>query len=214
MTQSQNGQAGISLTQTADAAYAEINDSALRIRELTTQAGNGALNASDRQVIQAEISSLTEHINEVAGNANYAGIDLLSSNGQINIAVGNTPGSSPGIDITTKDVAAQLNAQGFNSIDVMAPGGVASALSVLDTVTELVNTSRAELGASQNRLDSSIRSINNQHENLAAARSRIADADYAASSAQQMSNDILSQGQIAMQGQANIKSQQALDLLA
>lgn len=214
LTQSQNGQNGLSLAQTADAAYSEINDSSLRIRELTTQAGNGMLNDSDRRAIQTEITSLTEHINGVASNTSFAGVDLLSNNGSIGLAIGSDPDSNLRIDITTKDAADKFNTLGLNGIDVTTPGGAASGLSVLDNIAEFVNSSRSELGATQNRLASSLRNISNQHEQLSAARSRIADADYAALASQKVSNDILRQGQIAMQGQSHINSQQAVNLLS
>jgi flagellin len=207
---SQNAYDGISLAQTADAAYSEIGQSSERIRELTVQAGNGILSSGDRQAIQTEITSLTEHINEVAGNASFAGVDLLSSNGSVGI----TLGGQSSIDVDTHDVATDLNGLGLNAIDVTTAAGAQSALGVLDSVTEYVGTNRGELGASQNRLDAGIRNLDNQAENIAAARSRIEDADFAKLASQRVKSDILQQSQISMQSQANLNRSQAVNLLS
>ena len=206
----QNGQDGISLAQTADASYAEIGDASQRIRELTIQAGNGILSSGDRQAIQTEITSLTEHIGDVAGNSSFAGVDLLSSNSTIGITLDGQ--SSIGVD--THDVATDLNGLGFNAIDVTTAGGAASALGVLDNVTEYIGNNRSELGAAQSRLDAGIRNITTQYENVAAARSRIEDADFAKVTSEQVKNGILQQSQIAMQSQANLNRSQAVNLLS
>ncbi|MFT4927987.1 MAG: flagellin, partial [Phenylobacterium sp.] len=159
----QNGYDGVSLTQTADAAYSEIGEASARIRELSVQAGSGILNDGDRQAIQTEITGLTEHINTVAGQSNFAGIDLLSGNGNIGI----TLDGKSNIDVATHDAAADLDGLGLNAIDVTTAAGAQRALGVLDSITEYVGTNRGELGATQNRLDSGIRNVQTQADNLA-----------------------------------------------
>lgn len=210
MQGAENAYNGLSLAQTADSAYAEIGTATERIRELSLQAGSGILTDGDRQAIQGEITELTEHIGEVVNNSNFAGVDLLSSDGSIGITLDGQ--SSIGVD--THDVATDLNGLGLNAIDVTTQAGAQNALGVLDTVTEYVGTNRGELGASQNRLDAGIRNLNQQAENLAAARGRIEDADFAQLTSQRVTNDILQQSQIAMQGQANVNMQQAVNLLS
>lgn len=206
---SQNGYDGISLAQTADQAFSNIGDTVSRIRELTARAGSGALNDSDRQAIQTEITSLTDQVNSIAEDATFAGVDLLKSNGTIGINLG----KGNNIDVATKDVQTDLNGLGLNAIDVTTDAGRAAATTSLEGVADYVNTARAELGATQNRIESSVRNLNNQHEQAAAARARRQDTDFAQTVSERIRNDILSQSQIAVQGQANLNRQQALNLL-
>lgn len=205
----QNGQDGLSLAQTTDSAYASIGENVSRIRELSSRAGSGILNDSDRQAIQTEISSLTDEVNQIAEDASFAGVDLMKSSGSIGISFG--AGSS--IDIQTKDVQTDLGGLGLNAIDVTAPGGANAALGALDNIAEYVNTARAELGATQNGLEAGIRNLNNQSVQAAAARGRREDADFAQLTSERARNDILQQSQTAIQSQSNLNRQQALNLL-
>ncbi len=205
----QNGYDGVSVAQTAEGTYSEIGDSVARIEELTAQAGNGALNSQDRQAIQTQIDGLTEHIGETVSNASFGGVKLLESAGSIGI----TLGGSSSIDIQTKDANADLDGFGLNSIDVTSAAGRAAAQTTLESASEYINTSRAELGATQNRLDSSIRNLHTQHENVSAARSRRQDTDFAQASSERARNDILQQAQISIQAQSNLNRGQALNLL-
>lgn len=206
----QNGQDGISLAQTAEAAFSGIGDATERIRELTIQAGNGALGQGDRQAIQNEINQLTGQIGDIASNTTFGGVDLLNSNSTIGI----TLDGSNTIGIDTKDVNTDLNGLGFNAIDVTTQAGAQAAVGVLDNVQDYLNTNRAELGAAQNRIDAGVRNIRTQYEQVAAARGRIEDTDFAQATSERIRNDILQQSQIAIQSQANLNRQQAINLLS
>ena len=105
LTGAQNGQDGISIAQTADAAYSSIGDNVSRIRELSIQANSGILTDTDRQAIQSEITQLTDEVTSIVDDATFAGVDLMKSNGNIGISLGK--GSN--IDVETKDVGTDLN---------------------------------------------------------------------------------------------------------
>ena len=128
-------------------------------------------------------------------------------------SIGITLGGSSSINIDTKDVNADLNGFGLNTIDVTSAAGRAAAQTTLESAKDYVNTSRAELGATQNRLDSGIRNLNTQHENVSAARSRRQDTDYAQASSERARNNFLQQAQISIQAQSNLNRGQALNLL-
>ena len=208
-TGNQNAYDGVSLAQTAEGAYSGISDATSRIKELAVQAGNGTLNTGDRQAIQNEINELTSHIGDIASNSTFGGVGLLDNAGTIGIATG----GSSNVDIGTNDVNADFNGLGLNTIDVTSAAGRSAAQTTLDGVSDYTNNARAELGASLNRLDSTIRNNDNQRVNLAEARSRRADTDFAQVTSERISNDILQQSQISVQGQANLNRQQALNLL-
>ena len=87
---------------------------------------------------------------------------------------------------------------------------MAEVLAAVDTVS----SSRSDFGAIQNRLEVSIRNINNQAENLSAANSRIRDVDVAQETSAMTSYQILQQAGVAMLAQANMSSGLALTLLS
>ena len=111
-------------------------------------------------------------------------------------------GSIEEISLSTEEV----NGEGLG-------GQVASALATIDEAIEGVSESRAELGAFQNRMESTIRNISVAVENLSAAESRIRDTDMAMEMVEFTRNQILSQAGTAMLAQANVIPQSVLSLL-
>jgi flagellin len=87
------------------------------------------------------------------------------------------------------------------------------ALEIVDLALEQVSAERADLGALQNRLESTINNLSTTSENLSASRSRIMDADFAQETATLSRNQILQQAGVSILSQANQQSQIALSLL-
>ena len=100
-----------------------------------------------------------------------------------------------------------------NSVDISSRDGAVVALDVIDLALEDVSSQRADLGALQNRLESTINNLNTTSENLSASRSRILDADFAAETAQLSRNQIIQQAGVSILAQANQQPQIALSLL-
>ena len=200
---------GVSLAQVAESGLSGIGQDVNRIRELSVQAGNGALTQGDRDAIQAEISQLQDNIAQTAQNTEFGGKQLLSSDGNLDFQVGADPGQK--IGVATKDIAASLNS--LLSIDVSTSQGVDGALAAADSAVELVSAERAALGAVQNQFESAARNAASSQVNLAAANSRIGDIDYAQAASEKATNDILTQASMAMQTQANQRQGQVLSLL-
>ena len=100
-----------------------------------------------------------------------------------------------------------------NSINIDTRGGAVEALDVIDLALEDVSSQRADLGALQNRLESTINNLSTTSENLSASRSRILDADFAAETAQLSRNQIIQQAGVSILAQANQQPQIALALL-
>jgi flagellin-like hook-associated protein FlgL len=135
-------------------------------------------------------------------------------------------GSATGITFTVPAVAiaGYTTASGFalsgSAGDIAkatptfaAASGADAAIAVLDTAIKKVSTTRADLGAIQNRFDHTINNLNVAVENLTASESRIRDADMAQEMVQFTRNQILSQAGTAMLAQANQASQGVLQLL-
>ena len=133
-------------------------------------------------------------------------VALSSSKGQITSAGANADVfAAAGVNISTFAAVANL--------DISTSVGAINALSVIDVALQQVNSVRADLGAVQNRFSSTISTVMTTSENLAASRSRIQDADFAAETAALSRAQVLQQAATAMIAQANQLPQQVLQLL-
>lgn len=120
--------------------------------------------------------------------------------------------SAASADVTTVAVRSSTLSQVAN-IDLNTQSGSNSAISVLDGALSMIDSARAELGAVQNRFQSTISNLMNVSENTVAARSRIRDADFASETSAMTKGNILQQAGIAILSQANSNSQNILSLL-
>jgi flagellin len=196
-----NASDGISLVQTAEGALDEVSSILVRMRELDQQAANGTNSTEQIAYLQAEYDALNAEITRIATSTEFNGISLLDTAATITIAV-DISGGGNDIDIDTTDLTGT------------APGGVVgSAQAALETAMGAVAEARADFGAVQNRLESSIRNLNNTAENLSAANSRIRDVDMALETSRLTSYQILQQAGVSVLAQANMSSGLALSLL-
>jgi flagellin len=204
-----NASDGISLVQTAEGTLNELNSNLVRMRELAIQASNGTLNDGDRAVINTEFTNLIEEIDRVANQATFNGVSLFDgTTTTLTFQVGAEAGET--IDVTLEDLSSAT--LGI-STDVLTATSAQAALDLIDTAVDTVSSLRGDLGAAQNRLSSTVRSIANAAENLTAAESRIRDVDVAAETADLTRNSILQQAAVSVLAQANVQPQIALSLL-
>jgi flagellin len=200
---------GVSLAQTAEGALGEVNGNLVRMRELAVQASNGTLNTGDRAVLDAEFQALVTEIQRVADQTTFNGVHLLDgSTTTLSIQVGAESGET--IDVTFEDMSS--GTLGI-STDITTSTNAQAALDLIDTAIDTVTSLRGDLGAAQNRISSTIRSIANVTENLSAAESRIRDVDVAQETADLTRNSILQQAAVSVLAQANVQPQLALSLL-
>lgn len=200
---------GVSLAQVAEGGLAGINEDVNRIRELSIQAGNGLLSDSDRQALQSEITQLQDNITQTVEQTTFAGQPLLTQDGNIDFQVGSQAGQR--ISVGTQDITAGLS--DILNADVSTAQGAADALEAADAAAEFVGSARSDLGATQNRFESAARNLAQTDTNLAAARSRLQDTDFAQTTADSAAAGILNQSTIAVQAQANQQQGQVLALL-
>lgn len=202
-----NAYDGISYSQTAESNLSGVNDAVSRIRELSIQAGNGALNDSDRSALQEEVVQLQSQITETFESASFGGKPLFDGEA-VSFQVG--PDANKTQTTTPSDGSF---ASVISTIDISTQAGAQTAIDISDQAADEINAQRAELGAFQNTLASTIKGLGTQQENIAASQSRIQDTDYAQAISQQASNDILSQASMALRGQANQSAESILGLL-
>lgn len=124
-------------------------------------------------------------------------------------------GSDLGAISSTSDavISAVKDGKSLNDIDIGTVEGANDAIKRMDAALNTVNDLRGQLGAIQNRFESTIANLATSAENLSAANSRILDADFAAETAKLSKSQVLQQAGISVLAQANARPQQVLSLL-
>jgi len=209
-----NAMDGLSMSQTAEGALGEVGNILGRMRELAVQGANGTLSTEDRATIDVELGELEAEITRLSGEAEFNGVQLLDGTGGtagvVSIQVGIDAGETIDLDFTQVMDAATLSVDSL-TVDNATNAGL--AITAIDAAITTVSSVRGEQGAAQNRLQSSIRSIQSVTENLSAAESRIRDVDVAYETADLSRNSILQQAATSVLAQANAQPQLALSLL-
>jgi len=211
-----NAQDGVSLIQVTEGGLNEVSNMIIRLRELAIQAASDTIGDQERKFTDREFQALKSEINRIADSTNYNGNPLLNGKGgifEIQIGNHNNP-MTDRIAYNAQNADVTLEALGLMGESVSTKVGAQTTLSTLDDALMKVNSVRADLGAVQNRLQSSINSISISDENLSAANSRIRDADLAQEVSDMTKNNILMQSGISVLGQANQSAQAALKLLS
>ncbi len=208
---SANAQDGISCVQTAEGALAEVHDMLQRMNELAVQASNGTQTDVDRGYIDSEIQALKTEINRVASSTTFNEQNLLdgSFTGK-NLQVGSEKDESIGIDIKGMKLADLAVNDATVETYTKAQTAIDSIKKSLATISE----QRSALGAIQNRLEHTIKNLDNVVENTTSAESAIRDTDMATEMVTYSNNNILAQAGTAMLAQSNQANQNVLSLLS
>lgn len=204
-----NANDAYSLASVADSALAGVNGAADRIGDLSLRAANASLSAADRDAIQQEINQLQGQVSDIQTNTTFAGQSLFAGSSNSEFQVGANANTTVGLSLP--DLTDQLGE--LQIIDVTTQDGAQAAVETSRSVGEYVNSVRGQVGAFQNRVESSINTLNNSYEQNEVARSRIQDTDFAQTSADKAQADILSNIGVSLQAQANVSRGQALSLL-
>ena len=210
---SKNAQDGISCVQTAEGALGEVHDMLQRMNELAVQASNETLTSVDRGYLDQEVTALKAEIDRIADSTTFNEQNLLngdfknkkiqvgSENGNvIEISIDEMSTSELGIDSATVAGADQTNSK--------------AAIDSIKAAIEKVSAQRSDLGAYQNRLEHTVKNLDNVIENTQAAESQIRDTDMASEMVKYSNNQILQQAGQAMLAQANQANQGVLSLLS
>jgi flagellin len=190
-----NANDGISLAQTAEGSLTEVTNMLQRVRELAVQSASGTYSSSDRDQMQAEVTSLTSQINNVLSTTTFNGVALFSTSSTtpvtfvIQAGANNSTSDRVTISSTGFDgsqlVSTLASGKGLQVSDTVSGdgSGIANARTTMANVDSLlanVATVNANFGAGQSQLQSAVNNMTNSVTNLSAARSRIQDTDYSA----------------------------------
>lgn len=210
-----NANDGISMVQVAEGGLSEVSNMLIRMRELSIQSSSDTIGDTERQFTNVEFQQLKSEIQRVSEVTEFNGTPLLSGVGGIldfQIGVHNDP-TNDRISFDSSAANATTTSLGVAAETIGSKQGAQLSLDVIDEALVRVNSMRANFGALQNRLTSTINNLNISHENLSAANSRIRDTDVAEESATMAKNNILMQAGVSVLGQANNIPNLALKLL-
>ena len=212
---SNNAQDGISAVQTAEGALHEVHDMLQRMDELATKAANDTLTSDDRAYIQQEVNALTSEIDRTASATKFNEQNLLDgtfTSKNLQVGTDNVGTDLIQVSINKMDSATIL---GSATVSVGTTSGDTARASITTIKNAIISVSsqRADLGAIQNRLEHTIKNLDNVNENTPAAESQIRDTDMAAEMVKYSNNNILAQAGQSMLAQANQTNQGVLSLL-
>lgn len=219
-----NANDGISMAQTAEGAMDEITTMLQRMRTLAQQSANGSNGTDDRTALQTEVNALSDEIDRIAGQTTFGGMKLLdgSNSKSFDFQVGAEANQTISFKLTAAFTIGGMAkvagttatfASGAGKINISKASMAQAVLGSVDKMIKVVDSKRAELGAVQNRLDSTVRNQSSIAENVSAARARIRDADFATETANMTQKNILQQAASTVLSQANQRPQAALSLL-
>jgi flagellin len=211
---SANAQDGISMIQTAEGALNETQSILQRMRELAVQSSSDTNTSDDRAEIQKENADLISEIDRIATTTQFNTQNLLDGTGgtagTFTLQIG--ANTTQTLDVTFASMkSTDLK---VDAVDLGTDSATSTAaIQTIDDATKLVSDERANMGASQNRLEHTINNLGTSSENLTSAESRIRDVDMAQEMSEFSKDNILSQASQAMLAQANAQPQQILQLL-
>ena len=217
-----NANDAISLSQTAEGALSKINDMGQRMRELAVQSANATNSESDRANLDAEFQALSAEIKRNLEGTSFNGTKLFAALATMTFQVGANNVASDQIAVVTTNLTADTTMTGIlgggggggaTAADIKTVDKSRDALDKLDKMLATVNAKRAEFGATQNRFEAVIQTLQVSAENQTAARSRIMDADFASETAALTRSQVLQQAGTAMLSQANSLPNNVLSLL-
>lgn len=227
-----NANDGVSMLQVTEGAMNEVSNILVRMRELATQAASDTVSNTEREFSNREYQQLIEEVDRISNATDFSGIKMLKgeiesfSDGEkstdslsesLTIHVGKGDGSNENTDtitIDTESVRMDTGSLGIADTNISEGREVAAEnINTIDAALNSVASTRATIGAKQNRLLSTIRNLEVSIENQSAANSRIRDVDYASESAEMTQQNILKQGGASVLAQANSAPELALGLL-
>jgi flagellin len=205
-----NAQDGINVVQTADGALTETHSILQRMRTLAVQSANDSNDTNSRADIQKEATALNAELDRIASKTTFNNVNLLDGTFSAKqFHVGYASGDNIAVSITANDSTTL----GVNAVDLTTQAGAEAAITSLDTAIQTVSSTRADLGALQNRFQHTINNLAVTQQNLQASNSAIQDTDMAAEMSNYSRTQILSQAGTSMLKQANQAAQSVLSLL-
>ncbi len=202
---SRNANDGISMVQVAEGGLNEVSNILTRMRELGIQAASDTVGDQERGYINKEVVQIKDELQRIAKTTRFGTTNLLDGTGsKFDIQVGiNNNSFEDRVSFDSSVLNATASELGVDGMDFTSKDGAQDALMTVDKAQTQVAGYRANLGALQNRFQSTVENLGVQHENLSAANSRIRDTDIAQATSEAARNNVLLQASSSVLSQAN-----------
>lgn len=211
-----NANDGISLVQTAEGGINEVSNILIRLRELSVQAASDTVGDKERGFLDKEYQQLTQEVDRIAQATVFNGTSLLngeSDMGTMDFQVGAFAGEQNVIKFDANETNITSDNIGIAGSGVAGKETAKDSIEVIDNAINQVSGQRANLGAIQSRLQSTVSNLEIQSINQDAARSTIEDADVAQETAKMASTNVIKSAGISTLAQANSIPNSALRLI-
>jgi len=208
---------GVNLLQTAEGALNETTNMLQRMRELAVQSASGTYSNTQRSYLATEFQQLGSQIDKIASETTWNGYTVLTGTtggttaGTFSFQSGQTSGQT--IDVAIGSMALSGMSMTAAAVAISTAASASAAIASIDSAINTVNSQRATIGATINRMTYAADNLTNISANTSASRSSIVDTDYAAASTNLSKNQIIQQAATAMLAQANQQPQSVLSLL-
>jgi flagellin len=211
-----NASAGVSLVQVAEGGLDESTNILTRMRELSIQAASDTVGEQERGYLNLEYEQLVQEVDRISKTTTFSGKELLtgqSDTGTMDFHVGAYAGENNRISFDADATNATASALGIEGSNIAEKESAADNLAVIDEAITQVAGFRANFGAIQSRLQSTITNLDTAAVNTEAARSRIEDVDVANETAKLAANNVMKTAGIQSLAQANNIPNSALRLI-
>lgn len=210
-----NANDGISMIQTAEGGLNEVSNILIRMRELSVQSASDTVGDSERKFTDLEYQNLKQEIERISQVTEFNGKKLLNGSGDkydFQIGINNNEFEDR-IKYNAQLTNSTLGSLGVDGLSVTSKEQAQNGLASIDAAIQNISGQRAELGAVQNRLSTTVQNLQISSENLNSANSRIRDTDYAAETAKNAKMNILTNAGTSVLAQSNAQGQAALKLI-
>ena len=197
-----------SLLTVAEGSLNSIMDMLQTMKEKAVQAASDTMGTSERAAIKTELDALASEIDDVIGDTLFNGTALFTSS-SLSFHVNAESGDTFGVTIGSTSAGGL----GVSALVVSTAANATAAIASVDTAINTISTKLAGIGDNQKRLTFKQENLTTSMNNYEAARSRIADADFAQEQMEMVKLQILQQTGTAMLAQANVAPQSVLSLI-
>lgn len=211
---SRNANDAISLVQVAEGGLNETSNILTRLRELSIQASTDTIGDAERGYLSLEYEQLVQEADRISQTTSFNGQPLLKGEGGVlQFQVGAYGGAENRIEIDSAQADASAERLGIGGSNIRSKQDAIDNLKVIDDAIGKVSSYRANFGALQSRLTSTMNNLDTTIVNQEAARSRIEDVDVADATAKLASSQVRNAAGTATLAQANQLGQGALRLI-
>lgn len=212
-----------SMLQSVDGSLDNINNSLIRMKELTVKAATGSNTMEDRQIIQDEINSIKDGIDELVGKSEFNGVSLINDDGVKNNYtpkyIATMIGADSGEELylptynANTDKLTDEDGNTIKDLSVLTDYDAQQAIKTVNDVIEQVTSMRSKYGAIASRLTETVQGLEELEGMTTKANRQLSDTDISSEMAEFSRTEILNNASLALMVQTNNLPKESLKIL-